>query len=129
MSITKVSALAQLHFDIFITAMYGGIGYWSEATSYHHDTRTESGILVDDITGFAATIISPEEDWDGEMTIDKLVIAKGYRLASTTWKDKLHWSSGERPPLVVGPNTDWDCDAGDADMIVQLGLFGDVVYG
>lgn len=61
--------------------------------------------------------------------INRTTMAQGYRLATTLWRDRISWSSGEKPPLVVGPETDWDYDAGDADMIVQLGLFGAVVYG
>jgi hypothetical protein len=134
MSATKVSALDQLLFDLFVTALEGGINYWSSCQEYHwikesHKDRTTFGPGAgEDTTGFNALIA--EEDGDDQVphTIDRKVMAKGYRLATTTWRDRLAWSTG-KPPLVVGPDTDWDFDAGDADMIVQLGLFEDVRYG
>jgi hypothetical protein len=57
-----------------------------------------------------------------------MVINRGYTLASTTWRDRLSWSMS-KPPFAIFDETDWDFDAFDADMIVQLGLFGDVLYG
>ncbi len=118
------SALDQLFFDIFVTALEGGIGYWSTCQHYHWSNAD----CTEDHKGFLAHI-SDSEDEDEEYTIDRNVVAKGYGLAtSATWRSRINWSSS-KPPVVVGPDTDWDYDAGDADVIVQLGLFGDVVYG
>jgi hypothetical protein len=110
-------------FDIFVTALEGGIGYWSEAESYHiwlPDTDEE------DTTGFYADIIDVEDDV--KYHIDIKVLRKGYGLAASTFRNKIAWSTTP-PPLVWTKDTDWDFDAGDADCIVQLGLFGEVVYG
>jgi hypothetical protein len=113
--------------------MEGGIGYWSEASSYHWAEPSvlkhyPDGTMVhEDHQGFYADIIESEDETPHR--IDRRVMAHGYRLATTTYKERFFWSSGEKPPLVVGPDTDWDFDATDADAIVQLGLFGDVRYG
>jgi hypothetical protein len=131
MSATKVSALDQLLLDLFTTALEGGINYWSHCTTYHWSTSQDDltlGVGLEDHQGFYADIIDADDEAT-DYRIDRKVLAKGYRLATTTWRDRLDWSSGEKPPLVVGPETDWDFDASDADMIVQLGLFEDVVYG
>lgn len=110
----------QLYLDLFTTALEGGIGYWSVCSAYHWSNQG-----TDDFKGFYAVV----KDDEAERMIDRAVIAKGYRLAvSADWRDRLRWSS-EKPPLVVTEDTDWDYDAGDADIIVQLGLFGKVVYG
>jgi hypothetical protein len=125
MSATKTSALDQLLLDLFNTALEGGINYWSVCNVYHW--CVDGNPEVEDVRGFYAEII---EDEDGTAhRIDREVMAKGYRLATTDWKHRISWSSGEDPKLVVGPETDWDFDADDADAIVQLGLFGEVVYG
>jgi hypothetical protein len=117
----------QLYFDLFVTALEGGIGYWSACRSYRWSKGGDG--ITEDPTGFRAEVV----DWvdgDGtELVIDRAVIARGYSLATGEWRDRLAWSSGEKPPLVVTPDTEWDYDAGDADCIVQLGLFGEVVYG
>lgn len=117
-----MSARDQLLFDLFVTALEGGIGYWSECSEYHwmNEDRTE------DKRGFRAVI--HDEDHK-RYVVNRKVMDKGLMLAATEWRDKLDWSSGDKPPLVVTVDTDWDYDAGDADMVLQLGLFEDVVYG
>jgi hypothetical protein len=150
-TIPEPSALDQLYLDLFTTALEGGINYWSECAKYSWawpsvvDTYPDGRLVHENHKGFHAIIIETEEKeniiWPeqpitpedllvqpGVFRIDRSVIAKGYRLATTEWRSKLNWSTA-KPPLVVGPDTDWDFDAGDADMIVQLGLLGEVRYG
>lgn len=115
---------------LFTTALEGGIGYWSVCERYHwsNDDEGRTGHMDEDWFGFYAIITETEGNLL-RARIDRSVMARGYSLAtSTDWRSRLCWSS-EPPPPVVTPYTDWDFDAGDADMIVQLGLFGDVVYG
>lgn len=131
MTRTKPSALDQLLLDLFTTALEGGINYWSHCSSYHWSHSGDDLTLghgLEDYKGFYAIIIEDEDDT--EHRIDRSIVARGYRLATDTpMRSSIAWSSGEKPPLVVGPDTDWDFDADDADCIVQLGLFGEVVYG
>ncbi len=117
----------QLFLDLFTTAMEGGIGYWSQAESYHWYDETNQ---CDDVRGFYAHIVEiGDGDVEKRHIIDRSVIARGYRLAtSAEWRKRLAWSS-HQPPLVPTEENDWDFDATDADMIVQLGLLADVVYG
>ena len=134
-----MSARDQLLFDLFTTALEGGIGYWSTCEKYHHSIQepfssitgpTPETRTVDDLHGFYAEII---ETGDGDdyvpHRIDHTVLNRGYGLACEVVRDVIRWSSGEKPPLVITDDTDWDFDASDADVIVQLGLFGEVVYG
>ena len=123
-----------LHY-LFTTALEGGIVYWSQCSRYHwmigppaHDVERPS---EEDWRGFYAEIVEVGDGDDEEPhRIDRSVVSRGLRLAAMEpWRNKIRWSSGEKPPLVVTDDTDWDFDAGDADMIVQLGLFGEVVYG
>ena len=108
--------------DLFVTALEGGISYWSEARSYHWSTGGRP-----DYTNFYAEIVD-FEDGDRVYRIDRSVISRGYKLATTTHADKIGWST-DTPPFIVTQDCNWDFDASDADAIVQLGLFGDVVYG
>jgi hypothetical protein len=140
MTRTKPSALDQLLLDLFTTALEGGINYWSTCSSYHWSHSGDDLTLgngLEDHQGFYAVITNDVDPIvndadvpldDQTLRIDRSVLAKGYRLATTTHRDKVAWSTG-KPPLVVGPDTDWDFDADDADCIVQLGLFETVVYG
>ena len=124
---------------VFTTALEGGIGYWAASENYHIwlDKRP-GGRLSEtkpDLAGFYSDIVPAEDEDDFKpVRIDRAIIAKGYTLATTgaeeghtKWRDRIRWSSGDKPPMI--PNEDWDFDADDADVIVQLGLFGTVVYG
>ena len=118
-----VRPLDQHYHNLFITACEGGVNYWAQVNEYHWELAG-----VDDVDGFSAVLVDHEDDeqvWE----LDRSVVARGWRLATGEWRSKVSWSSGKPP---VGPwdgETYWDYDAYDADSIVQLGLFGDVVYG
>lgn len=133
------TAYDQFLLDVFCTALEGGIGYWSECSAYHWMIGPPADDIerpsLQDHAGFYADIVelyeltNPDDDDSGTRhRINRVVMADGLRRAATVWRDQLRWST-EPPPLVVTDDTDWDFDAGDADMIVQLGLFGEVRYG
>lgn len=115
----------QLIHDIFVTAIEGGVNYWASVSNYKWSTGDGS---TEDLEGFSC-ILHDEEDEDAEpYAIDRAVIRRGYRLAaSKEWRNRIRWSS-ENPPLIVDEDG-WDVDAGDADNILQLGIFGEIVYG
>lgn len=135
MSTTTASPTAQFRWDLFVTALEGGINYWARCSHYHiwksGTSDAEGDSLDEDLHGFYAAVRPHETDegFDPSLVIDYKVIGKGYALATTEWRDRLHWSSGEKPPLFMSEAGDWDFDASDADVIVQLGLFGEVRYG
>lgn len=122
------SATDQMYFDLFTTALEGGIGYWSQCSKYRWSNEDGS----EDVRGFIA-VIHDADEWDEDepttWVVDRKVIARGYQLAARTPEGlKLRWSV-ERPPFIITKDVDWDFDADDADMIVQLGLFGRTIYG
>ena len=124
----------EFYLDLFTTAIEGGINYWAYTDKYHWMIGPTAVDVEEpsrpDYRGFYADITEEDpDDGDGKHRIDRQVITAGYGLATTTYRDRIFWSSGEPPPLVVTDDTDWDFDAGDADVIVQLGLFGKVIYG
>lgn len=110
----------EMFLDIFTTALEGGINYWAECDEYHWIKGAD-----EDYEGFYAVIYDFEDD-SKRYAVNRSVISKGYALAAGEKGKSYRWSTS-RPPLI--PNIDWDYDAGDADAIVQLGLFGEVVYG
>ncbi|HXH32844.1 MAG TPA: hypothetical protein VNJ54_00370 [Plantibacter sp.] len=124
----------QLRFDVFVTALEGGIGYWSECEKYHWvmptTTPTYDARHEEDIEGFHAIIrdVGEQDDTEKVYRIDQYTISRGLSLARGEWRDKLRWNCGGPPPIVVDEEG-WDHDAWDADCIVQLGLFGEVPYG
>jgi hypothetical protein len=124
--------LDQLLHDLFVTALEGGIGYWSTADAYHwcHDDDATS----EDLAGFYAIVVDCEADEETAHRIDRDVIYRGLRRFYDG-----DTSGGAAGPYVFAhmirlailkPGDDRiDFDADDADVIVQAGLFGEVVYG
>lgn len=116
----------QMYFDLFITALEGGINYWAEIAEYHWMLPPPEGDLFgpEDHDGFYAVVWETDEfdEIEHKHRIDRAVMARGYGLAAGDWRQKIRWSSGEAPPLFIDDDTDWDFDARDADTIVQLGL-------
>lgn len=118
----------QLLCDLFTTALEGGINYWASVSEYRWED--ENGEDGDNSLDFRAVIHDEESgDPDSLVTVTIVTMRRGYRLATGEWRKKIHWSSGEAPPFIVTDDTEWDFDAGDADCILQLGVFGEVVYG
>jgi hypothetical protein len=120
----------QMLFDIFVTALEGGIGYWSAATEYHwakqgdHDLRAE-----EDLEGFYAVILDVEDD-DKQYRIDRAVITKGIAtIMSPSFETKIAKHIRKDVFGIAFNNPDVDYDAETADCIVQAGLFGELVYG
>jgi len=130
--------------DLFVTAIEGGIDYWSNVTAYKHSIDDWfATIETDDISENANGLT----DDDGMVTlrIDESTILKGIELfAKETDSDRedknIHPDSDHAnlSRLCVqlvnpyGPVTEldfFDYDCLDADMIVQMGLFGEVIYG
>jgi hypothetical protein len=95
--------------DIVITAVEGGINYWAVVRNYAPD---------------AGTVTVYEMDTDDPRKVTKIhhvtpaTIRKGLRLASQ--------SEHEHIRIMAASDI---LDAEEADVIVQLGLLGEVVYG
>jgi len=148
---------AFLH-GLFTTALEGGIGYWSACSKYRWskpDTVVSHFGPDPDLDNFIA-IIEPAEGgewgiWEDNrdtqsLRIDLDVMARGARLMHwyvqgivdgrgkqvpldkiKPWPaDHYHWQYVE---AYTSLGQQGDYDAGTADMVVQFGLFGEVVYG
>lgn len=104
--------------DVFTTALEGGIGYWSQALTYHWSDEKPSEFFAD--------IVDVEDD-DQEWHIDISVIRRGLDLML----GDLPQSDYQRHAVLdLGYGfEDADYDADTADAIVQMGLFGELVYG
>lgn len=139
--ITPEEAFDGFLFDIYTTALEGGINYWSTVREY-----TWKGPDGEELKKDFKAVIEIAEDLDDPWTlnpeiytINRSVMLKGYEMAtSLEWVDRLGWSTSYPPKkehFFTPPRYEfdiefpWDFDAGDADIIVQLGLLGDVVYG
>ena len=104
--------------DEFVTAIEGGIGYWSEVIQYDWD-RADWFAVIEDIEG-------------DQHRITEDTIRLGFRrLADDAVRAEVR--SAARSLLYSGgKDTEaWEDvqDADTADMVVQFALFGVLVYG
>lgn len=144
---------------MFVTALEGGIGYWSQCETYHWGKEIAGRIMSEDIDGFYAMLLPAEGEWgvgkaympyrglrdplsigDQEpLRVDLDVMERGVNLLV----DKVIEATKSEDPNApfsrkylrqfvaqwLSDGDDGDSDADVADTVVQLGLFGEVVYG
>tara|TARA_R110000824_G_scaffold63858_1_gene167437 strand:+ start:598 stop:996 length:399 start_codon:yes stop_codon:yes gene_type:complete len=118
-----------LLYEVFVTALEGGIGYWSVCNEYRIGYPDKTG---EDHEGFRADIVETETHIEGdeeeEVRIDRGVVLLGLtrvvqgsvRISPRIYQDIL---------LSVRQGHSGHIDSEAADCIVQAGLFDDIVYG
>lgn len=114
--------------SVFTTALEGGIGYWSVASTYvwSNGDRTNP----QPINEFLAVIDDAEGEDFQNLEITAEVIKRGIRRA-WDWGKERGLSEYQRHALRdlrYGKYEDLDFDAETADWIVQFGLFNEIVY-
>jgi len=111
--------------DILVTAVEGGINYWfsvarwdgSKAVGYEDDGE-------DKPAKHTITVATVRKG------INILAKGGGYDAARGRYEETPQWWKDKWREAYEGCATlDWDYDAGDADVIIQVGLLGEVVYG
>lgn len=112
--------------DVIVTAIEGGIGYWAVCLQYQYEGK----VVVSDfqyLGGGTRATISPI-DTEGIYMITPNTIAHGIAVlqadstvCAASLRDKILAASRE--------NDAGEIDSEAADVIVQAGLFGEVVYG
>jgi hypothetical protein len=109
---------------IAITAAEGGTGYWGRMDEYHpsawYPDGSDEPVNVPDT--FAFYVLRADDDDDGTYAGDPIavtpaLIRRGYRLALAQYP---HVLDSDGPEYV---------DADGADVIIQLGAWGEVIYG
>ena len=98
----------QIIIDVFNTAMEGGVNYWAAFDEYQW-----LGLGLE----FFATVRDMEDEDAEWLRVDAETIRKGITLAAEMGRREISSILAE------------DYDAYDADVIVQLGLFGEIVFG
>ena len=113
--------------DIICTAVEGGIGYWSQVSSYHWGDEKETTVRVHELDSSGSVDASRAAGIP--ITRNKIEEAITKIAEMNTPIEYLH-------PRVRGEiftasleNEAGDIDATLADIIVQVAIFGKVVYG
>jgi len=103
--------------DVMTTAVEGGIGYWSRVRGYKWDCPpAEATVEVQSID---------DRKW-AVVTIG--TIAKGI---GKVFRDEVKINPELRKRIIRASvqNDAGELDASDADAVLQVGIFGEVVYG
>lgn len=121
----KEYTIKNLYADTLITAIEGGINYWADVTSYHIDSYGDPLSVTAQIKDIDTCVV---------YNIDQSIINKAIRIVNqSTDDDNLQCNDeliklcaiAKRYPEDVAVNI----DANYADQLVQIGLFGQVIYG
>jgi hypothetical protein len=123
--------------NIAITAAEGGIGYWSVITNGYEPSRwlaspdgEPSNDLPDDFVFYTiaedaeAAGGEPAETWD----ITPALIKRGFALAMSPGSDVAPWAFRDQIDL-NDPDSISYMDADAADVVIQMGCHGRIIYG
>lgn len=135
MNITIPDLTPQECGDIAITAAEGGIGYWSVIGSYEwrrwlvdpFDHSKGNASVPDDFVFYR---ISTIDDGSGSESFDitPALLRRGFEAGLLAKRNKGGWAVQD---LLGIDREDWtgEIDTDAADIIVQFGCFGEVIYG
>ena len=124
--------MIELCTDVLITAVEGGINYWAAVVSYEHDGMPRHR---------HATVVDTEEPENGEQTVHLKDIDRAMRSIAKQAFDRRPGDPRLLPDHttrnIAGaylakdacPDGCADIDAEVADVIFQVALFGEVIYG
>ena len=131
---SKTSDRQDAYRDILITAIEGGINYWAYVNDYEPDCDApdyKAGANCHAVISVRYAEDFPEVQ---KVRVTEATIRKGFNILrnggghhvkpAPEWYHR-KWRDAYRK-CATG---EWDYDAGDADSILQAGLFGEVVYG
>lgn len=105
--------------DIAITAAEGGIGYWSIIDEYNWKRWDGVNTLPDDFVFYTLREIDNPDGVD----ITVALIRRGWLRLLERWEKR------SLNPFGFDPRDSGTWDTNVCDIIVQLGLFDEVVYG
>ncbi|MDH6284624.1 hypothetical protein [Prescottella agglutinans] len=126
--------------DILTTAIEGGVSYWARALAYQH-TEAPRAVLVrtEDLVFDDNRFAWVPGDGAEQLIVDLDVVARGLNRIASAGADEIKYLPESHRLLVTAANREndmmpadaryGDIDAGVADTIVQVALFGEVVYG
>lgn len=115
--------------NVLVTAVEGGVGYWSYARRYEWEEDDQDNLTSASVE---LAVIGDADDAreDGRkitwMPVDLDTIARGVRRILAKGFSSVRFES-----ITFGSkeNDAGAIDSDDADLIVQVGLFGEAVYG
>lgn len=102
--------------DLMVTALEGGINYWCDGVTVATKPESDYTYASDVISRGGTLLIHSEE---GSITLSDASLKDGIQSYCAMF--------GKTPESLFGDYGDYD--AGDADCIVQLAIFGTIIFG
>jgi hypothetical protein len=126
----RTEARKEFLHGVFVTALEGGIGYWSNCERYRWWKGDEATLENADLDNFHAVIHIPDED-DADKATRVVNIDTIARGINAIVKGDVRLNQQIRNWITCDnrDNDGGNIDSDAADCIVQAGLFGEVVYG
>lgn len=118
--------------SVIVTAVEGGIGYWASTSEYRWFQPDLDGGTATPTERGGANAFARLMDREGDGTFYDLTPAVIERAFETIEKGPVAYLSASRSKRLLGALDDLeggDIDSSDADVLVQIGLLGGVVYG
>ena len=109
------------------TAIEGGIGYWCDIRNYDWEYADESKRKLVSASAEISTSGEPMNAWK-PVNLDTVQLGID-RITERGSQVKISPSIKKAILLADVEDDASDLDAEDADVIVQVGLFGEIVYG
>lgn len=121
----KPTPYEQMIWDLLITAVEGGIGYWSTCHSYRW--------IDDDGVECPPSVVVVPDDEDPIVVTAADIARAAFRIVKSKQDgEPIRFVSDDTYRAVwdaVRDPEESDCDAGVADQVFQLAALGEIVYG
>jgi hypothetical protein len=120
--------------DVISTAVEGGTGYWAQVSQYQYELHGRISVSVGERVGDEPRaalhpLTDDETSYQEKAEIVTLdVVAKGIALI-VSGKTSVFDALRRQIAQADRENDAGEIDADGADVIVQAGLFGQVIYG
>lgn len=140
MTSTRSAERIQFLTDVFTTALEGGVNYWASVREYRH-TESPRAVLVrlEDLVFDEHLFAWVPTEGAEKLVVDLDVIARGVNRIAATGEDQKEYLREEDRLLVAAASREndmgpadmrhGDIDAAIAELILQVALFDEVVYG
>lgn len=140
MTSTRSAERTQFLTDVFTTALEGGVNYWASVREYRH-TESPRAVLVrsEDLVFDDHLFAWVPAKGAERLVVDLDVVARGVNRIAATDKNRKEYLREADRRLVAAASREndmgpadmrhGDIDAGIAELILQVALFDEVVYG
>lgn len=123
--------MANFYASIVVTAIEGGIGYWSEVLDYRWWFPDIKGntLAPEDGLPFAKAVVQELFDDHEEFVVDRALVERGILTLMSAPEPLVGRPLMAALGVAVATREAGEVDADLADVIVQAGHYGKVVWG